>query len=103
MTSILQAIYDFLAQLVCWIMTALVLTLNVILGALGVIITEAIDLLPDMPTTPTVPSQVEAVAGWVNWFFPVSTALQFLTFIFGAWLLWQVVVLGLRWAKATDE
>jgi len=104
-TSILQAIYDFLAQIVCWIMTALVLTLNLLLAALGAIIAAAVDLLPSLGDAgiPSVPSEVTAVAGWVNWFFPVSAALSFLAFIFAAWITWQLVLLGLRWAKATDE
>jgi hypothetical protein len=104
-TSILQAIYDFLAQLVCWIMTALILALNLLLAALGALIEAAVELLPDLDDAdiPEVPGPVTTVAGWVNWFFPVTAALQFLTFLFGAWLLWQVVALGLRWAKATSE
>lgn len=103
MSGILQGILDFLLQLVCWIMTALVLTFNLIIAALGALIAAAIELLPEIDGVPAVPDEITAAAGWVNWFFPVGTVLNFFTFIVGAWLLWQAVVLGLRWAKATDE
>jgi hypothetical protein len=85
-------------------MTALVLTLNLILAALGALIETLVELLPNMPDeVPSVPTEITAVASWVNWFFPVPTVLLFLTFIFGAWLLWQAVAIAMRWAKATSE
>lgn len=104
MTSILQALYDFLSQLVCWIMTALVLTLNLLLAALGALIEALAVLLPDQSEAgiPSVPSEITTAASWVNWVFPVSTVASFFTFIFAAWLLWQAVAIALRWAKATS-
>jgi len=80
MTTILNAIYDFLSQLVCWIMTALVLTLNLILAALGAVMAALAALLPEMSEagTPSVPTEITAAAGWVNWFFPVDTAFLFI-------------------------
>ena len=105
MTSVLQALYDFLSQLVCWIMTALVSTLNLILVALGALITTLVDLLPDMGDAgiPTVPSQVTTATSWVNWFFPVNQVALFFTFIFGAWVAWQAVAIAMRWAKAVGN
>jgi len=104
-TSILQAIYYFLAQLVCWIMTALILALNLILAALGALLEVLVALLPDMPSgsIPSVPDTITTAAAWVNWVVPVGTVASFFTFILAAWLLWQAVAIALRWAKATSE
>lgn len=102
MTWLLQGIYDVLAQLVCWIMTALVLTLNLLLAAIGLLLEGAVFLLPDMPTLPALPSEFATALAWVNWFFPVGTAVSIVTFLLTAWVLWQTVVLLLRWAKATN-
>jgi hypothetical protein len=102
-TWLLQGIYDILAQLVCWIMTALVSVLNLVLATLGGLLVVLIDLLPDMPALPALPSEVTTAAGWVNWIFPVSTVASFFTFILGAWLLWQAVAIAMRWAKAMGD
>jgi hypothetical protein len=102
LTWLLQQILDFLSLLVCWIMTALVLTLNLLLAALGTLIEGFVILMPDMPDLPTMPGAMLTALAWINWFFPVGTVVQILTFLFGAWLLWQAVVLILRWAKATN-
>ena len=103
MTSLLQAIVDLLNQLVCWIMTALVSTLNLILRALGALIASLVALLPDMPATPSVPSPLVTAVGWINWIFPVSAVASFFTFILAAWLLWQAVAVAMRWAKALGD
>lgn len=103
MGTILQAIYDFLAQLVCWIMTALITTLNLLLAAIGALLVTLIDLLPDMPDLPATPDPIVTAVGWMNWVFPISTVATFFTFIFGAWLLWQAVAIIMRWAKAMGD
>ena len=103
MTSILQALYDFLSQLVCWIMSALIGALNLILAALGALIATLVSLLPDMPATPSAPAAVTTAAGWVNWVFPVAQVALFFTFILSAWILWQAVAIAMRWAKALGD
>jgi len=104
-TSILQGILDLLNQLVCWIMTALVLTFNLIVAALGALVAVLIALLPSMDDAgiPAVPDEITAAAGWVNWFFPVPQVLLFFVFIFAAWVLWQAVAVALRWGKALGD
>lgn len=102
MIGLLQWLVDFFAQLVCWIMTALMGFLNLMLVAIGGLIEAAIMLLPDMPTVPGVPSEVTQVLAWINWFFPVGTVVSFFTFFLAAWILWQLVVILLRWAKASN-
>lgn len=103
MVSLLQWLVDFFEQLVCWIMTALVGFMNLVILALGTLLVTLIELLPDMPEeVPSTPEPVEDVVGWINWFFPVSAVAQFLAFIISAWILWQAVALVMRWAKAKD-
>jgi hypothetical protein len=53
-----------------------------------------------MPTMPGVPSGVTTAAGWVAWVFPVGTAVNILAFMITAWIVWQIIALALRWAKA---
>jgi hypothetical protein len=84
-------------------MRALVLVLNLILEALGALIAALLLLLPPMPDLPERPAAFDTALGWINWFFPVSAALAFLTFMVTAWVLWQAVAIGLRWAKAIGE
>lgn len=103
MTAILQAIYDFLEQLVCWIMTALIATLNLLLAALGGLIALLVELMPDMPDLPAVPAPITTAASWMNWVFPVGTVAVFFTFMLSAWILWQAVAIAMRWAKALGE
>jgi hypothetical protein len=104
-TALLQWLVDFFAQLVCWIMTALVLALNLVLDGLGALIETLVALLPDMPSDsiPAVPAEITTAAAWVNWFFPVSTVSNFFIFLLAAWLLWQAVAIAMRWAKALGD
>jgi hypothetical protein len=100
----LRWLVDFFAQLVCWIMTALIGALNLIVAALGALIAAAVALLPDMPEEiPSVPTELTTAAAWINWLFPVSAVAGLLGFLLTAWVLWQAVVILMRWAKATSE
>jgi hypothetical protein len=103
MTTILSKILDVLNLLVCWIKTALIGALNLVIAALGSVIATLAALLPDMPDLPPVPGEVTAAASWVNWIFPVEAVAGFFAFILGAWLVWQGVALVMRWAKALGE
>ena len=93
---------SLVTNLVCFIITALVRALNLILVALGALIEALVSILPNMPSLPETPAEVGEVMGWVNWFFPVGTTIAVLAFLLTAWLLWQGVAIGLRWAKATS-
>jgi hypothetical protein len=94
---------DLLLGILCAIIAGLVYALNFVIEGLGALIALMVGLLPDMPTLPALPSQVTTVLGWINWFFPVETVVTFLTFMVTAWLIWQGVAIGLRWAKAIRE
>jgi hypothetical protein len=103
MTGLLQWLVDFFGQLVCWIMTALVLFLNLILAALAALVAGLLVLLPPMPDgLPEPPEQLPTAASWIAWFFPVSTVVEILLFVIAAQLVWWGVQLGLRWAKGVE-
>lgn len=97
-TSWLEAL---VTNLVCWIQTGLVRALNFVIASLGALLAAVAGLMPDMPAMPERPSQFDTALGWMNWVFPVGTVVQVLTFLVGAWLIWQGVVIALRWAKAS--
>jgi amino acid transporter len=77
--------------------------LNAIIAALAVVIGGLFSLLPDMPDLPDLPTPFVTAESWVAWFFPVSTVVDILGFWLAMWLIWQVIALALRWAKALGE
>jgi hypothetical protein len=99
MTSIFTWLHDFLAKLVCWVQTAATDTFNAVVAAIAGAVAAAASVLPDMPAFPGLPDQVTTVLGWVAWVFPVHQAVLAFAFIVGAWVLWQVVAMAMRWAR----
>jgi hypothetical protein len=76
---------------------------NALINALGVVISALLSFLPNMPAIPDPPDALVTAESWVAWFFPVSTVIDILTFWLAMWLIWQVIALALRWAKALGE
>lgn len=99
MITLLQRIVD---TFVCWVQTGVVLALNFVLAALGLLIEGLLLLCPPMPTLPSVPSQMIEGAGWVAWFFPVHQLVLILVFVISAQVIWWGVSIGLRWAKGVE-
>lgn len=79
-----------------------VAALNAIIAALGAVLEPLVELLPEMPALPSMPDGFVTAYGWVAWFFPVGTVLDILAFTLTVWLLWSLVVIALRWAKAAN-
>jgi hypothetical protein len=104
-------VLDFLAQILCWIkqigamvLGALVAVANLVIAGLAAFVQGIIDLSPvSFPDIPDWPAPMETALGWIAWVFPVGTVVQILAFVVVAWLAWQLVALGLRWAKLTGE
>lgn len=61
-----------------------------------------IEAMPEIPE-PSIPSEVTTVLGWINWVFPVDTVVAVLAFAVAVYVGWFVLVLLMRWAKATDQ
>jgi hypothetical protein len=102
--DLLRGIFDgitcLLANFAVMIVWALVETLNYVVLGLAAIIAPLVALMPEMPDPPSLPSEFSSAAGWVAWVFPVSTAVDILTFFVGVWLAWQLLAIAMRWAKA---
>jgi len=84
------------------LVSAVVACLNALIVAIAAVLSGLFAILPDMPDLPTPPDAMTTAAEWVSWFFPVGTVIDILAFVLTMFLLWQAVVLALRWAKATD-
>lgn len=76
---------------------------NAIVAGIAAILSPMVSTLPDMPALPTMPAAFTTAYSWVAWFFPVGTLVDVLAFVLAMWIVWQVVVLILRWAKASNE
>jgi hypothetical protein len=77
--------------------------INALIAALASVIAALFSALPDMPQLPDPPAALVTAEGWVAWVFPVGTLISILEFVLAMWLIWQIVVIALRWAKASGE
>ena len=99
----LQMILCVLQNLALSILAVIVMAVNGIIVSLAALITTIIATMPNMPSLPSIPSEVSTGLTWVAWVLPTGTIYDILVFYLTAWLVWQVVLILLRWAKAPDE
>jgi hypothetical protein len=92
-----------MAVITAAIIAAVVGSVNALIAAMGAAAAAGIALLPNMPDLPVKPPLFATASGWVAWVFPVNTVWDILVFAIGVWLLWQLVALALRWAKALGD
>jgi hypothetical protein len=76
--------------------------LNAFITAVATVLEAVRSILPEMPDLPTPPDSLVTAEGWVAWVFPVGTLLDVLAFVVSMVVIWEVVVLVLRWAKAHE-
>jgi hypothetical protein len=100
--ALLQQIVD---TFVCWVETAVMTVLNLVIAALGAAIAALAALMPTMPTFPATPAWLSSsgptpVLGWIAWFFPIHQMVLMFAFFLSAWLLWFALSIALKWAKA---
>lgn len=74
--------------------------INGLIAAIGAVLSGLFAALPSMPALPSPPTALTTAEAWVAWVFPVSTMIDALAFVLSMWLLWVVVAIALRWAKA---
>lgn len=103
MISLLQQIACVLLSIPCFIIYALVGALNLVIAALALFASGLFAVMPGMPAIPSMPGPMTTALSWVAWAFPVGTVVDIFAFVLVAWLAWQGVAIGLRWAKATSE
>jgi hypothetical protein len=105
------SLIDVLSQILCWIkqigamfLSALVDGVNLVIAGLAAFVQFLIDADPiSFPDIPDWPDSMATALGWVSWVFPVATVVAILGFVLTAWLAWQLVALGLRWAKLLGD
>lgn len=102
-SKVLKQLLCLAQQMVEAITKAMVLALNQLIVYLAAVIDEVMDLMPTMPAFPDVPTEFTTAVGWVAWLFPVNTVFDIVAFLIAAWLVWQGVMIALRWAKASGE
>ena len=69
------------------------------------LIAGALPFLPDSPFKFLYTYSNSAVGewlGWLNWFIPVNSFVSILTASCSAMLIWYVIQIILRWAKAIE-
>jgi hypothetical protein len=91
---------QLVSKFVCWIETAVVVVFNGLLTAIGTIIGALLAVMPTIPDPPALPGAMTTALSWIAWVFPVGTMISVFAFMFAAWLLWFVVSIVLRWARA---
>ena len=79
------------------------LIVNGLVAGFAAVVAGFVSILPDMPAIPSLPSPFTTAASWVAWFFPVGVLLDILAAVLAFWLVWQLCVIALRWAKAVSE
>lgn len=102
MIALLQTIVCVLLQIPYFALWAGIMTFNAVIAAIGAIIVPLVALMPEIPDL-DMPSQIVTVLGWINWIFPVSTVIDIVVFAVLVYVTWFLIVLMLRWAKATDQ
>jgi len=102
MIALLQSVLCVLMQIPYFVVWAAITAFNAVILAIAAIIVPLVSLMPAFPDLPTMPSEFTTVMGWINWFFPVGTVVSILTFAVAVYVAWFIIVIGLRWAKATD-
>jgi hypothetical protein len=75
---------------------------NGFIVAVATVLEAVRSILPEMPALPAPPDALVTAESWVAWVFPVGTLLDVLAFVISMVVIWEVVVLVLRWAKAHE-
>lgn len=91
-----------ITELLSGIAALVVDALNALIAALGATVAALVAILPEMPALPDPPAALLTAEAWVAWAFPVGTLLDCLAFSVTVLAVWYLVVIALRWAKATD-
>lgn len=106
-TAVWKGIKGVLDQILCvltsvgkYFLLGIVLGINKLIAAIGGLIGAMVALLPNMPSSPDwsgIPDHVFEIA---NWAFPFPVLITALGALATLWAVWQIVSIGLRWAKA---
>lgn len=81
-----------------FVLNALIDGVNLIIVAIGVLITTLLALLPQMPAAPGPPDQ--GFLGWFSWLVPVGAILALMGVFLSAYIVLLAIRIALRWVKA---
>jgi hypothetical protein len=96
--SLLQLILCAIREMAALVAWFLITVFNLLIAALGDLLSALLAILPDMPPVPQPPQG--GFLGAVNWVFPVGqVAAAFLLFL-SFWLVFVGIRVLLRWIKA---
>jgi hypothetical protein len=105
-TSIFSGLSDMwfvVTHLPQFLWYSLISLVNLLVAGLAKFVQALLDGIGiSMPAPPTVPSTFTDVLSWVAWVFPIGTVADIAVFYAAAWLMWFVVSIGLRWARAAS-
>lgn len=90
---------QLVSQFVCWVETAIAFICNELVSGLGALGQAVLDLLPNMPATPSIPDAVQQGFAWGNYWFPVGFLVTTIAAVFALELALLVIGVALRWAK----
>lgn len=102
MLGVLEAILCAVQKIGCWIIDGIVAGVNLLIAGLAAAVQLLLDNQIPFPDLPAIPAFITTATGYLAWFFPVSTLLDVLAFVLTAQLLWWVISIGLRWARAVE-
>jgi len=96
--NVLQSILCYVSEIPALILIGCIGLVNALLYSIGLVITAAAYLLPDMPTASTsfMPNSVLQTA---NWFFPIGAVVDGLGIVLALWISYLVVKIVLSWLK----
>jgi hypothetical protein len=91
-----------LDHFVLYIEQGVVYVINAVIAALGSFIATVLGLLPNMPSQPTLPGAITDAARVAYEAADVGWLIAYVAVFFGLMALVFVVMIPLRWIKATD-
>jgi len=89
-----------LKYLICYIETAIVTVINLLVEAVAALIAALVVVLPDFPTLPTMPSELSDSLAFGEYWFPLDWFFTELVVFVTLAITWFAISIALRWVKA---
>lgn len=98
----LSFLRDWLDKFVCFVKTALVEVVNLLISGIGALWEAVVDLLPDMPGQPDLPSQIDQAIWLMNEITDVGWLVAYVVTFFVMFGTLLGVMVALRWIRAAE-
>lgn len=100
MLGVLEAILCVLKNILLAILFAGLKVVDLVLDAIQAGANAAFSLLPTLPDLPQLPPAIQNVSGFVAYFVPLEQLTVVGLTLLAGWLVFMVVRIPLKWAKA---